>query len=99
MKRQHVRWGHIVPKMSAAQKSNTVDECHDSDTPPGWSYNPSSWSERLWIVCVAGIGLAVSAYLTLYQIGVVKQVWEPWFGSGSRTVLNSFLSHVLPIPT
>jgi uncharacterized membrane protein len=69
-----------------------------SDTPPGWSYNPSSWSERLWIVCVAGIGLAVSAYLALYQIGVVKQIWEPWFGSGSRTVLNSFLSHVLPIP-
>ena len=69
-----------------------------SETPPGWSYNPSSWSERLWIVGVAAIGLAVSAYLALYQIGVVKQVWEPWFGSGSQTVLNSFLSHLLPIP-
>jgi uncharacterized membrane protein len=69
-----------------------------SDTPPGWSYNPSSWSERLWIVGVAGIGLAVSGYLALYQVGVVKQVWEPWFGSGSQTVLNSFLSHLLPIP-
>ena len=69
-----------------------------SDTPPGWSYNPSSWSERLWIVGVAGIGLAVSCYLALYQLGMVKQVWEPWFGSGSQTVLNSFLSHLLPIP-
>lgn len=69
-----------------------------SATPPRWSYNPSSWSQRLWIVGVAGIGLAVSGYLALYQVGVVKQVWEPWFGSGSETVLNSFLSHLLPIP-
>jgi hypothetical protein len=29
---------------------------------------------------------------------MVKQVWEPWFGAGSQTVLNSFLSHLLPIP-
>lgn len=69
-----------------------------SDTPPKWAYNPSSWPERLWIVGVAGIGLAVSGYLALYQVGVVKQVWEPWFGSGSQTVLNSFISHLLPIP-
>lgn len=69
-----------------------------SDTPPGWSYNPSSWSERLWIVGVAVLGLAVSAYLALYQIGAVEQVWDPWFESGSETVLNSFLSHLLPIP-
>ncbi|HKU51498.1 MAG TPA: vitamin K epoxide reductase family protein [Nitrospira sp.] len=69
-----------------------------SDTPPGWSYNPSTWSERLWIVGVAGIGLAVSGYLALYQVGMVEQVWEPWFGSGNQTVLNSFLSHLLPIP-
>lgn len=47
---------------------------------------------------MAIVGLGVAGYLALYQFGVLKQVWEPWFGSGSRTVLNSFLSHLLPIP-
>jgi hypothetical protein len=34
-------------------------------------------------------GCAVAAYLALYQYGVVAQVWEPFFGQGSITVLNS----------
>lgn len=69
-----------------------------SNNPAGWSYNPSAWSERLWIVSVAGIGFLVSGYMALYQIGVVQQVWEPLLGLGSQTVLNSFLSHLLPVP-
>ncbi|OQW32320.1 MAG: hypothetical protein A4E19_20040 [Nitrospira sp. SG-bin1] len=69
-----------------------------TDAPFGWSYNPSTWSERLWIVGVACLGFAVSGYLALYQLGWVEQVWEPLFGAGSETVLNSFLSHLLPVP-
>jgi len=68
------------------------------DAPFGWSYNPSTWHERLWIVGVACTGFAVSGYLALYQLGVVEQVWEPLFGAGSQTVLNSFLSHLFPVP-
>ncbi|HSF68780.1 MAG TPA: vitamin K epoxide reductase family protein [Nitrospira sp.] len=70
----------------------------DSTCPPGWTYNPSSWAERLWIAAVAGLGLLVSGYLALYQWEVIEQVWEPFFGHGSEQVLNSFLSRVLPIP-
>ena len=70
----------------------------DSDMPPGWSYNPSSWLERLWLIGVALVGVGISGYLALYQLGWVDRVWEPFFGSGSEDVLHSFLSKLLPIP-
>lgn len=66
--------------------------------PPGWSYNPSSWSERLWMIGVALLGFALSGYLALYQWGLLDHVWEPFFGKGSETVLHSALSRLLPIP-
>ncbi len=66
--------------------------------PPDWGYNPSSWSERLPIVGLALIGSGIAGYLALYQWGVFATVWEPFFGDGSRAVLNSSVSHVLPIP-
>jgi uncharacterized membrane protein len=69
-----------------------------ASVPPGWSYNPSSWSERLWLVGVAVLGFGISGYLALYQYGVFEDVWEPFFNRGSEQVLHSFLSRVLPIP-
>jgi uncharacterized membrane protein len=70
----------------------------DRDPPPGWSYNPSSWSERLPIVGLALIGFIIANYLALYQLRVFTNVWEPFFGDGSRTILNSSVSRILPIP-
>jgi uncharacterized membrane protein len=70
----------------------------DHSIPPGWSYNPSSWSERLWLVGVAILGLGVSGYLALYQWGIITHVWEPFFGNGSEVVLHSFLSKIFPVP-
>ncbi len=66
--------------------------------PPGWTYNPSSWGERLWLIMVAVVGGVISGYLAWYQWGAVPSVWEPWFGSGSERVLHSELSRLLPIP-
>ncbi|HWO43056.1 MAG TPA: vitamin K epoxide reductase family protein [Candidatus Eisenbacteria bacterium] len=66
--------------------------------PPGWDKNPSSWSERLPIVGLALIGFMIAAYLALYQWRVLDTVWEPFFGEGSRIILNSRISHILPIP-
>lgn len=43
-------------------------------------------------------GLAIAVYLTLYQLGIVPTVWEPFFGEGSRKVLHSPISRLLPIP-
>lgn len=66
--------------------------------PQGWSYNPSSWSERLPIVVLALLGFGIATYLALFQVGIVLDVWEPFFGDGSRTILTSRVSRVLPIP-
>ena len=71
---------------------------HDDSIPPGWDYNPASWSERLPIVGLALVGLGIATYLSLYQLDVLSQVWEPFFGDGSRRILNSRVSNVLPVP-
>jgi hypothetical protein len=34
------------------------------DAPPGWSFNPSAWTQRLPIVLLALLGLHISRYLT-----------------------------------
>lgn len=65
--------------------------------PPGWVKNPSAWPERLPIVGLALVGLGIATYLSLFQYGVIDTVWEPFFGEGSRTVLTSRLSEVLPV--
>ncbi|MEX2584346.1 MAG: vitamin K epoxide reductase family protein [Gemmatimonadota bacterium] len=70
----------------------------DDEAPPGWSYNPSSWGQRIPIVGLAVVGVAIATYLTLFQVGVIASVWEPFFGDGSRTILNSRISRLLPIP-
>ncbi len=67
-------------------------------TPPGWDYNPASWSQRLPIVGLALIGFGIATYLALFQLNVLSTVWEPFFGNGSRKILTSRVSTVLPIP-
>ncbi|MEX2571075.1 MAG: vitamin K epoxide reductase family protein [Gemmatimonadota bacterium] len=70
----------------------------ESGIPPGWSRNPSTWGQRLPIVGLALVGFAIATYLSLFQLGVIATVWEPFFGDGSRTILNSSISRILPIP-
>lgn len=66
--------------------------------PPGWTYNPASWAQRLPIVALAIIGLGVATYLALFQLQVFPTVWEPFFGNDSRKILTSSVSKILPIP-
>lgn len=64
----------------------------DPDTPPGWSYNPASWSQRWPIIALATIGFVIAGYLTLFQFGVIPTVWDPVFGRGSEVVLTSWVA-------
>ncbi len=67
------------------------------EVPRGWSYNPSSWPQR-WIMIVLGfMGWMVSRYLGAFQLGYIDHVWDPFFGISSTLVLNSDMSHSLPI--
>lgn len=50
-------------------------------TPPGFDENPTAWSRRLLLAALALAGLCVSVYLTLFQVGVISGVWDPFFRS------------------
>lgn len=69
-----------------------------NNIPPGWDYNPASWKERIPIVVLALIGFCIATYLAMYQLEIFPTVWEPFFGEGSKTILNSSVSKVLPVP-
>ncbi|WP_161888603.1 vitamin K epoxide reductase family protein [Pontibacter russatus] len=66
--------------------------------PPGWSYNPAAWGQRLPIVGLAMIGFSIATYMALFQLKILDTVWEPFFGNDSRKILTSSVSKILPIP-
>lgn len=72
--------------------------------PPGWSYNPSAWTQRVPIVALALVGLYVSRYLAGYQLGHVDHVWEPFFAglpgdprNGTEQIITSSVSEAWPV--
>ena len=75
------------------------------EIPPGWTYNPSSWTQRIPIVAMALIGLYVSRYLAAYQLGYIPALWDPFFpGSaadprnGTEEIVTSWVSKAWPFP-
>lgn len=67
--------------------------------PPGWTYNPSRWSERLPLVALACLGFCIACYTSLYQWGTVSFFWDPFFGQASSfAVTHSKIAHILPFP-
>ncbi len=68
------------------------------DIPPGWSYSPSSWMQRIPIIFLAFIGLYVSRYLAAYQLGHIGNAWDPYFGAGTETIITSDISKAWPVP-
>jgi hypothetical protein len=72
--------------------------------PPGWSYNPSAWTQRLPIIALAFIGLYVSRYLAAYQLGHIPDVWDPFFAgspvdpqNGTEEIITSSVSKAWPV--
>lgn len=65
---------------------------------PADSRNPSRLSRRVLVAALALVGAGVAGYLTLYQVGLIGSVWDPFFGTGSERVLTSSLSRALPLP-
>jgi uncharacterized membrane protein len=70
-----------------------------ANVPPGWSYNPSERSKRHPTTVAAVVGLLVALYLGSYQLHLISQVWDPFFGSASsERILTSTIAKKLPIP-
>jgi len=74
------------------------------DTPPGWTYNPSAWTQRIPIIATALLGLTVARYLAGYQLGHLPSVLDPFFqGSssdprnGTEEIITSALSKSWPV--
>ena len=74
-----------------------------ADVPLGWSYSPSSYSQRMPIVALAFIGLFISRYLAAYQLGHIDGTWDPFFQgiedqqNGTEAVITSAVSKAFPI--
>ena len=73
------------------------------DIPPGWSYCPSTWAQRLPIIVMGAVGFLIARYLAAYQMGHVDSVWDPFFGgtggnNGTETIITSPTSKAWPIP-
>ncbi len=72
--------------------------------PPGWSYNPSDWTQRLPIIWLAIVGLYVSRYLAAYQLEHIPGVWDPFFAgstadpqNGTEEIITSSVSKAWPV--
>lgn len=75
-----------------------------ADLPFGWTYSPSSYSQRMPIVALAFVGLFISRYLAAYQLGHIDGTWDPFFRgaaegdrNGTQTVITSTVSKGFPI--
>ena len=74
------------------------------EIPPGWSYNPSAWTQRIPIIALALIGVYVSRYLAAYQLGHIEDVWDPFFAgapedpqNGTEEIITSSVSEAFPV--
>lgn len=70
---------------------------HADVTAPA-SSNPSAFTERVKVLLLAVVGFGIACYLAAYQAGYLAKVWDPFFADGSRKVLHSAVSRMLPVP-
>ena len=89
----------LVPMMPGMAPEGMMD---DSDVPPGWTYSPSTYVQRMPIIILGAVGFFLSRILTAYQLGHIDGVWEPFFASpsalnGTEYIITSDVSKAWPI--
>ncbi|MCP5470108.1 MAG: vitamin K epoxide reductase family protein [Chlamydiales bacterium] len=65
--------------------------------PKGWTYNPSSWQQRIPVIFFGTVGWFVARYLAAYQLHYTDYVWSP-IGGGTEKVITSMVAHNFPVP-
>lgn len=68
------------------------------EKPPGWSYNPSAWIQRVPILILASVCWFITQHMAAFQLGYLKTVWDPFFQPGTVAVLSSNISKMFPLP-
>ncbi len=66
--------------------------------PPGWTYNPSAWSQRIPVIFFAIVGWFLARYMAAFQLHYIDYVWDPFFGMGTEKVITSLISKEFPVP-
>ncbi|MCH9626505.1 MAG: hypothetical protein S4CHLAM2_01270 [Chlamydiales bacterium] len=66
--------------------------------PPGWTYNPSAWPQRIPIIFFAIVGWFIARYMASFQLHYIDYVWDPFFGMGTEKVITSMISREFPVP-
>jgi hypothetical protein len=89
----------LVPMMPGMSHASMIDK---STVPPGWTYSPSSWLQRLPIIALGFFGFLIARYLAAYQLGQIGSIWEPFFSGGSSKngtefIITSDVSRAWPI--
>jgi nucleoside-diphosphate-sugar epimerase/uncharacterized membrane protein len=89
----------LVPMMPGMSHEGMMDE---TDTPPGWTYSPSTYLQRLPIIALGLVGFVIARILAAYQLGHIDGVWEPFFGggngrNGTESIITSDVSKAWPI--
>ncbi|MGH6783786.1 MAG: vitamin K epoxide reductase family protein, partial [Sphingomicrobium sp.] len=89
----------LVPMMPGMSMAGMMDE---SDLPPGWTYSPSTYLQRLPIIALGAVGLLISRHLAAYQLGHIDGAWEPFFAgaggrNGTETIITSDVSKAWPV--
>ena len=71
---------------------------HGIERPIGWSYNPSSWLQRIPIIFFGLVGWFIARYMAAYQLGYLDHIWDPIFGdNGTLKVITSSISQKFPV--
>jgi uncharacterized membrane protein len=59
------------------------------------TWNPSSWGQRAFLSCLAGLAALMALSMALFQWGLTVNIWDPVFKEQTRQVLQSEVSHNL----
>lgn len=89
----------LIPMMPGMAMEGMMDE---TDVPPGWTYSPSTYLQRLPIIVLGAVGFVLARILTAYQLGHVDGVWEPFFAgdaarNGTEFIITSDVSKAWPV--
>lgn len=89
----------LIPMMPGMSMEGMMDE---TDTPPGWTYSPSTYLQRVPIIALGLVGLVLARILTAYQLGHIDGVWEPFFEApgplnGTEHIITSAMSKAWPV--